>query len=192
MLFRSGAVRISHHHRFGNKSRGGIWSTSAAWWTGRAGSTGAGSGDVLLRPGDGRARPGAGGPKRRNARAAGTMLAVSLGDAFLLVSLLLCSGGMMACASSAGAARPTVSLSTLRGHLTPVAFPSRLSATRIKFLINVVSHMLSHLRSCLFLKLIFMNASLLLLRCYPIWIYGFKKLSETTYKYVLPFCCCLF
>ena len=72
---------------------------------------------------------GAGGPKRRNARAAGTMLAVSLGDAFLLVSLLLCSGGMMACASSAGAARPAVSLSTLRGHPTPVAFPSRLSAT---------------------------------------------------------------
>ena len=72
---------------------------------------------------------GAGGPKRRNARAAGTMLAVSLGDAFLLVSLLLCSGGMMACASSAGAARPTASLSTPQGHPTPVAFPSRLSAT---------------------------------------------------------------
>ena len=50
---------------------------------------------------------GAGGPKRRNARAAGTMLAVSLGDAFLLVSLLLCSGGMMACPSSSATSPAT-------------------------------------------------------------------------------------
>ena len=128
-------------------------------------------------------------PRERNARAAGTALAVSLGDAFLLVFLLLCSGGMMACAdvcdhaepdtvraplapcvlaglanrhvedwwrpplreaplpqgsaarapsvalwasvcaSSAGAARPTASPLTPRGHPTLAAFPSRPSAT---------------------------------------------------------------
>ena len=116
----------------GQSHEGGIWSTSAAWWTGRAGSTGAGSGDVLLRPGDGRARPGAG--ERRGAEKA---QCPRRGHDARRVSRRrvptglppVGSGGMMACASSAGATRPTASLSTPRGHPTPVAFPSRLSAT---------------------------------------------------------------
>ena len=54
-------------------------------------------------------------PRERNARAAGTALAVSLGDAFLLVFLLLCSGGMMACADVCDHAEPD----TVRAPLAP-------------------------------------------------------------------------
>ena len=71
------------------------------------------TGGLASVPGD------AGGPRERNARAAGTALAVSLGDAFLLVFLLLCSGGMMACADVCDHAEPD----TVRA---PLAAYSRL------------------------------------------------------------------
>ena len=67
-----------------------------------------GQGPVPLRPGDGRVRARAGGrrgPRRRNARAAGTALAVSFGDAFSPGSLLR-PGGLMACADACGHAEP--------------------------------------------------------------------------------------
>ena len=53
----------------------------------------------------GPAPQGAGGPRRRNARATGTALAVSFGDVFLLDSFLR-SGGLMACADACGHAEP--------------------------------------------------------------------------------------
>ena len=53
----------------------------------------------------GPAPEGVEGPRRRNARAAGTALVVSFGDVFLLDSFLR-SGGLMACADACGHAKP--------------------------------------------------------------------------------------
>ena len=56
-------------------------------------------------PATGEFGPAPGGSRGRNARAAGTALAVSFGDAFLPVSLLR-PGGLMACADACGHAEP--------------------------------------------------------------------------------------
>ena len=62
----------------------------------------------------GPAPEGVEGPRRRNARAAGTVLAVSFGGAFLLDSFLR-SSGLMACADACGHAEPD----TARARLAP-------------------------------------------------------------------------
>ena len=68
----------------------------------------------LATGGFGPAPQGAGGARRRNARATGTALAVSFGDAFLLDSFLR-SSGLMACADACGHAEPD----TARARLAP-------------------------------------------------------------------------
>ena len=62
----------------------------------------------------GPAPEGVEGPRGRNARAAGTALAMSFGDVFLLNSFLR-SGGLMACADACGHAEPD----TARARLAP-------------------------------------------------------------------------
>ena len=95
--------------------------TAYTWdgsWTGRAGYTGAGSGGcspaTWRRASSGPRRRAPGGARRRNARATGTALAVSFGDAFLLDSFLR-SSGLMACADACGHAEPD----TARARLAP-------------------------------------------------------------------------
>ena len=77
--------------------------------SGHAGCTGAGSGGcspaTWRRASSGPRRRAPGGARRRNARATGTALAVSFGDAFLLDSFLR-SSGLMACADACGHAEP--------------------------------------------------------------------------------------
>ena len=102
-----------------------------AWvgsWTGRAGRVGARPGACSPTTW----RRASSGPRRRasrgrNARAAGTALAVSLGDAFPPGSLLR-PGGLMACADARGHAEPDTVRAPLASQAT-TARPTRRSAS---------------------------------------------------------------